>query len=175
MSDVKNKIDRYLTRLKNGEKCFEEFFKFAYAYIEAVAFKYLFDRSKTDDVVNVVYKAIYVNLEKFDARKNGLAWIYEITKNEAYKINRRDRAKYLFAEQNNLSTDSDNISETILEKHDLNVAISKLGDEYQSLIDMRIFQGMDIKTIAKIKGVHYSTAYRTLKKIYKILGNSMKE
>lgn len=175
MSEIGRKINSYLIRLKNKEKCFDEFFDFSFGYIAGIAFKYLTDKSHVDDVISSTFKSVYFNLGKFDADKNGSAWMYEIAKNEALKINQRISAKYVCVEYPEIPKDFDNVLTDILEEYDLQVAINELNDYERHLIDLRIYEEMDIRTIAKILNKKPWTVRRELKKIYKELENILND
>ncbi|MDE5593367.1 MAG: hypothetical protein K2I75_05480 [Clostridiales bacterium] len=75
-----------MARLKNGEDCLKEFIDYSRGYLQYVAYKYLIDKSLTEDAIFLAYDRILQALPTFDDTKNGLAWIVKITQNEAYNI-----------------------------------------------------------------------------------------
>ena len=163
MSKINKTISSYLARLKNGEKCSEEFYDYSYGYIEAIAYKYLADKSKTDEIVNNTFGSVFRNLYKFDPKDNGLVWLYELAKTEALELN----GKYNLRAE--VAADTDCPFDNASAKFALYHAISRLDEDDQNLIDMRILQDLDINTIARLKGMSKREVCKNIERIYKLL------
>ena len=173
MRTSREQIDEYLSKLQRGEDCLKEFIDYTRGYLRYIAYKYLIDKSLTDDVIFLSYDKILRAVQSFDKTKNGQAWIVKITQNEAYKFNRegsRDVAldEYTADLSNNSPSENDNIN-----KYDIERAMARLDEQESSIVERKIFMGMTVREIAKEMNIPKSTvAYifkQALKKIEKYL------
>lgn len=172
MSSTKE-INEYLTRLKNGEQCLEEFFNAVSGHIKVIAYKYLVDKSFVSDVVMNTFYKVFDNIQSFDELQSGKAWISRIAQNEAYSINNRER-KHNHASLDDISeevaciTDNSRSLEFVV---DLQNALSKLDETDRKIVELRIFEDKIFEEIADELGMYVGTVHkrftRSVKKINK--------
>lgn len=166
MKTTRENINKYLSKLKRGEDCLVEFIDYSRGYIKYIAYKYLTDKSLTEDVIYSVYNKILHNIQSFDKSKNGLAWIVKITQNEAYSVNSLEKKQKggiitcKTTEQTEFNEDQKLLSFTVER------AMSKLEDFERELIEYNIFMGMTIREIASLTNIPKSTVAYKLKQAF---------
>lgn len=174
MKTTRDNINNYLSRLKKGEDCLEEFINYSCGYLKYIAYKYLADKSLVDDVIFLAYDKILQALQTFDNTKNGLAWIVTITKNEAYKLNRDETSKDISLEAYKNIIDYNSREETAcVYTYDIERAMSYLNEQERTIVEYSVYMDMPVREIAKHMDIPKSTvAYalkRALKKMEKYL------
>lgn len=155
-----------MKRLKNGERCLENFFHAASGYIKFVAYYYLVDKSFVDDVVNSTLYNIFDNIQTFDENQSGKAWISKIAQNEAYVINNRER------KHNHTSLDE--VSEEVACTTDdykkldfmsaLQNSLSELGETDRQILIFRLIDDMTFEEIASRLDMCVGTVYKRFKR-----------
>lgn len=167
----KDDIYEYLKRLKNGERCLDEFFYAVSGFMRYIAYKYLVDKSFAHDVVTNAFYKVIDNIGKFDDSHNGMAWICKITQNEAYAINNRER-RYAYV---SLDDVKEEVACTVDETENLEFsaaldkALSKLPEQDRKMVEMRVVFSMTYQEIATTFGMHVSTAYKRVQSALKIV------
>lgn len=170
MRTTRDNINKYLTRMKDGEDCLREFIDYSRGYIRYIAYKYLIDKSLVEDVIFSAYDKIIQALPSFDKTKNGLAWIVKIAQNEAYKLNRdvalNDVAleDYKNALSDNCPDENDSIN-----KYDVERAVAHLSEQERTIIEYKVYMGMTVREIAGLMNIPKSTVAYTLKQALKTL------
>lgn len=165
MSSTKE-INEYLKRLKDGERCLEEFFHAASGHIKLVAYHYLVYKSFVDDVVNSTFYKIFDNIQTFDEHQSGKAWISKIAQNEAYSINNRER------KHNHASLDevSEEIACTIDDSKRLELmaalqnSLSELDETDREIAIFRLIDDMTFEEIASKMNMYVGTVYKRYQK-----------
>lgn len=161
-----NEINEYLIRLKNGEKCLDDFFCAASGYIKIIAYKYLIDKSFVNDVVTTTFFKIFDNIQTFDELQNGKAWVSKIAQNEAYTINNRER-KHCHASLDEVSeeiactTDDSNSLEFVAA---LQNALNKLEETDREIVELRVFEDLTYEEIAQKLNMYVGTVYKRFKR-----------
>ena len=98
MDVFKKKIRKLLIKVsKNDKKALEELFLETKEFLYTIAIKYLFDKSKAEDIVSEVFLKIVDKIDTFDKSKEALPWMVQICKNQCIDQNRRD--SYRFTER----------------------------------------------------------------------------
>lgn len=168
-----NEITEYLIRLKNGERCLEKFFHAASGYIKFVAYYYLVDKSFVDDVVNSTLFKIFDNIQTFDERQSGKAWISKIAQNEAYTINNRER-KHNHASLDEINEEVACITDDSKKSEFMSAfdnSLSKLDEIDKKIVMFRLINDMTFEEIASRLNMYVGTVYkrfqRSAKKINK--------
>ncbi len=176
MKDIGREIQKYLVRLKNGEDCFEKFYMLASAYVQYIAYKYLVDKSFTDDVVINTFSRVSKSIESFDENKNGYAWICKIAQNEAYKINSREMREELPLDSlEYFSDDANEIEDQIHDKFNVERSIAELDETDMKIIELRIYKLMSFKEIAKELDMPIATIYYRLTASYKTIKEKLEQ
>lgn len=159
--DSTNEITEYLKRMKNGERCLEEFFSAASGYIKFVAYYYLVDKSFLDDVVNSTLFKIFDNIRTFDENQSGKAWISKITQNEAYTINNRER-KHNHAALDDINEEvacTTDDSEKLEFMAALNNSLIELDETDKNIVVFRLINDMTFEEIASRLNMYVGTVY----------------
>ncbi len=164
-----------MKRLKNGEKCFDEFFYAVSGYIKYVAYKYVIDKSFVNDVVMSTFCKIIDNIQMFDEHQNGMAWISKIAQNESYTINNRER------KHNHISLDeiSEEIACTIDESKELEFvaalhsSINELDEIDREIVEMRVFQNLTFEEIAHRLNMYVGTVHKRFKRSAKKINDDI--
>lgn len=169
--DLREVVNKYLRRLKDGDDCFDEFFNRTSCYIEFIARKYLYDKSHAGDVIIETYTTVWRNLSKFDENRNGYALICKIAKNAALKCNERER---YHVDESAAAVDAgtkieygpSNDTEEII---DLYAAIQSLPEQDRGIVEARFIYDKKLQEIADEFGVTVGTVHNRLIKCVKIL------
>lgn len=170
MKTTRDNINNYLSRLKKGEDCLEEFIDYSCGYLKYIAYKYLADKSLIDDVIFLSYDKILHALPTFDDTKNGLAWIVTITKNEAYKLNRDEIYRDLSLEEyKNIITYNSHEETACVDIYDIERAMSYLNEQERTIVEYSVYMDMTVREIAKQMDIPKSTVAYTLKQALKKL------
>lgn len=170
-----NEINEYLIRLKNGERCIDDFFCAASGYIKLVAYKYLVDKSYVNDVVTTTFFRIFDNIQTFDESQSGKAWISKIAQNEAYSINNRER-KHSYvpleevSEEIACTTDESGTLEFVAA---LQNAITKLDAIDRQIVELRVYEDMTYEEIAKMLDMYVGTVYKRFKSSVKKINDEI--
>jgi len=172
---TREKVNKFLERLKNGEDCLEDFIDYSRGYIQYIAYKYLIDKSQVDDAVFSAYDRILQAIQSFDSSNNGLAWIVKIAQNEAYKLNRKEPGNNVALEDyKNMLADNKPYDDDCLNRYDLERAIERLDEKERLMIEYRIFMDLTMREIAEQMDIPLSTAAYILKQALKKLKKYLK-
>lgn len=169
MKTTRDRINKYLSMLKDGEDCLQDFIVYSRGYIQYIAYKYLLDKSLVEDVVFSVYDKILRTISTFDSSQNGLAWVVKIAQNEAFKLNRGYREQSAFTEQNVNACALESCENKSIDKYDLDRAIERLDERERNVIYCKIFLDMTIREIAVQTDMPKSTVAHILKQALKKL------
>ncbi len=171
MRTTRDKINKYLSKLKNGEDCLIEFIDYSRGYIKYIAFKYLLDKSLIEDVIFSVYDKILHNIQSFDKSKNGLAWIVKITQNETYFVNNSELTQKGSIGTRNTNEQVEFDEDRRLLSFSVERAMDKLDESEREIVEYNIFMGLTIREIAKILNIPKSTvAYKLKTALNKLKG-----
>ena len=172
--DMHDLINNYLERLKNGDKCFDEFYKSVSWCVTYIANRYLADKSFVEDVVINTFDRIANNIGSFNVGGNGYAWVCKIAQNESLNINRREsRPEVTLNSLEQAAVAQPDISPE--ESLDLVRAIDELDKDAKALFESRFLHGKYIAEIAEEFHISVGTVNNRLNKIYKTLYKKLSE
>lgn len=164
--DSTNEINEYLKMLKYEKRGANELYNAVSGSIKYIAFKYLVDKSLTNDVVTNTFCKIFDNIGSFDENKNGKAWISKIAQNEAFTINNNER-KHVHASLDDIdeeiactADDSSDLEFVV----DLQNALAKLDEKDREIIELRLFEDRTFEEIASKLNMHVGTVYKTFQR-----------
>ncbi|MCH5161602.1 MAG: sigma-70 family RNA polymerase sigma factor [Clostridiales bacterium] len=165
------KINKYLNRLKRGDRCFDELMKCSMGYVGYVVYKNLVDKSFFGDAVSETYRNVVRYICTLDTSGNPLGWLCKIAQNEAYKINKREQKR----EEVGIEDVRDNCithdtTERVLEAVDLYRALDRLDETDRRVIEYIFFEDKSHKEISE--ELHISigdVAYRKKSALKKLL------
>ncbi len=167
--DRHKKVTEYLMRLKNGEDCFEEFYKYASGYVQHIAYIYTFDKSLIKDVIAITFTRIIIKLDKYDESYSGFSWLCKIAHNESICMNRREVRPETSLEDLTIQLSEEPKRDSPELLYDVERAIESLDEESRKLIEYRIYKEMTYEQIREVTGMSIGTIHNKLKKCYRIL------
>lgn len=142
------------------------------------------DASALDDLTQITFIKVWQNIKKFKQDKNFRTWLYTIAKNTAYDyFKKKKTTPFSFFEDSEGNNKLENISEDeilpleLLGKADaakeLEIALSKISDQYRIILLMRYKDGFSLQEISEILNLPYNTVksqhQRGLKALRQIL------
>ena len=170
-----NEINEYLKRLKNGDKCLDDFFYAVSGHIKFIAYKYLTDKSFISDVVMNTFCKILDYIQGFDEQQNGKAWISKIAQNEAYSINKRE-SKHRHASLDEVSEElvcTTDASISLDFAAGLQNALNELDEIDREIVEYRIFEDLTFEEIAQRLNMYVGTVYKRFKRSVKKINNDI--
>ncbi len=176
MAADRKKIIKYLQRLGEGDKCFDEFMACSIDYVGYVAYKNLVDKSFLGDAVNETYRNVIRYIHTLKADGNPIAWLCKIAQNEAYKINNRAlKRREEFVEDIDDAVTAHDCTDSVLQAIDLYRAIERLDEIDRKIIEYIFFEEKKYNEISSELGISVSDiSHRkksALKKLLKFLSD----
>jgi RNA polymerase sigma-70 factor, ECF subfamily len=167
------------TMEENDKKLVEDFLGGDSSVFEKLVKKYLKpvynflyqltnDRAALDDLAQITFIKAWKNIKKFDLDRNFKTWLFAIAKNTAYDYFKKKKtipfSNFTDAEGNNKLeniTDNEILPLEFLEKVEaakkLEVALSKISDQYRLVLTMHYKEDFSLQEIAEILGLTYNT------------------
>jgi len=126
------------------------------------------DQSVLDDLTQETFLKVWKNIKKFDSDKSFKTWVFTIAKNTAYDYFKKKKtipfSNFIDAEGNNKLeniSDQDILPLELLEKADaakeLEVALTKISEQYRIILLMRYKDDLTLQEIAEILNLPYNT------------------
>lgn len=178
--DDRTKINKCLMRLKRGERCFDELVRVSIGYVGFVVHKSLTDKSFLQEAIDSAYMSAVKYIQSVDGGKNAFAWLCTVARNEAYKINERERRRRsseieLDAAETQ-AADAENVDDDArLGIMDLYNALDRLDELDKTVIECIYLEGLGYKEIAARLGISVSDVHyrkkRALKKLLEFLSD----
>jgi|BioPla2DNA2_1021312.scaffolds.fasta_scaffold46386_3 RNA polymerase sigma-70 factor (ECF subfamily) len=170
MDKLVQQINKIILKISKGDiNALDDLFSLTSRMLLFMAKKYLNDKSFAEDIVSEVYLIVARKASTFDKNKNGLNWLYKITRNTALNFN----AKRRFGSNIEYNDDIkiiDNVDiDDWLDKILIHNALSVLSQEEKRLIYLRYWEGLTIKEISEQLNQPMSTVYDAMKRVLKKL------
>lgn len=176
MRDKKDKkIGKLIVSIACGkESALNELFYSTEEQMYFVAYRYLRDKTKIQDVLNDAYFKIYRSSTSYKPHKSAINWIYTIVKNTALTYTGRD----ISLNEQEL-TDVSSVTSDFVDKcvEDLTVkqALESLDTESRTVLVMRFWGGYTFDEIAKELSMSRTTTYDRYKTALKSVEKYIKE
>ncbi|MEH6890072.1 sigma-70 family RNA polymerase sigma factor [Bacillus sp. JJ864] len=160
---------------KGNDAAFEQLISLHQDQLYRTAYMYVQNKEDALDIVQeTVYKA-YVSLEQLQKPNFFLTWLTRILIHNAYQVlNEKKKVQQL--EDRREYKDVRNIANGIEQNIDLQVAIGKLDENYQTVIILHYYYDLPINQIAWHMNVPEGTVktylHRARKSLKKLLGGS---
>lgn len=143
-------LEKIFLELKQGNKeNFEEFYKKYNKLVYKIAFSILKNRENSEDVVQDVFKKIYLLESNKLPDKGYISWIYSVTKNQSLMALRKNK--------NNIDLDliyeiedENNEIENLIDKEKYNKLISNLNEKEREIVSLKVLANMPFKDISKV-------------------------
>jgi RNA polymerase sigma-70 factor, ECF subfamily len=140
------------------------------ASLNKIAYTYLKDWGKAEDVVQEVFISCYKSLDNFREEASYKTWLYRITVNKCIDQTRKKRLFDYFSvnELRNLiiKTNQSAESEVFLQtdKHELANAVMKLPIKYREVVVLYYYECLSIKEVSHITELNAHTVKTRLKR-----------
>jgi RNA polymerase sigma-70 factor, ECF subfamily len=140
------------------------------ASLNKIAFTYLKDWGKAEDVVQEVFISCYKSLDDFREEAAYKTWLYRITVNKCIDQTRKKRLFDYFSVnelrdlfmKTNQSAESEVFLHT--DKHELANAVMNLPIKYREVVVLYYYECLSIKEIAHITDLNAQTVKTRLKR-----------
>lgn len=131
-------------------------------YLVRLAFSFVKERTKAEDIVQDVFLRYYINLEKFEGRSSVKTFLYRITVNECHNHFRSwaHRKIELSNKLNLASPEKNSAEETALaseKSSEVAVAVGKLPVKYREVIWLHYYAELSIKEISEVLKISDNT------------------
>lgn len=160
MSYFREQINKILLKIKQGEYKYKNILVSKYwDNLLHIAFKYARNKSNAEDILMKSFTRCFRYIHRFDETQDGYNWLYEIIKKCAFTENEKEVEEIpLDNVHHHLS--SEDFSDRIEVKIMVETALKTLPQRAQTLIELRIFEDMTYKEIAKKLGMQISNAHK---------------
>lgn len=176
MRDKNDKmIGKLITSLALGkDSALDEIFYRTKEQMYFVAYRYLRDKDKIQDVLNDSYFKIYRASASYKPSQSARNWMYTIVKNTALTYTRKDIS---LAEEELTDVSSFTVSfvDDCIDNINLKNALMQLDKESRNAIVMKFWGGYTFEEIAKELQIPMTTLYGRYKAALKIISKYIKE
>ena len=154
-------VNKLIVKIAHGDsRALEMLFDLTKKPLFYVAKMYLSDKNNAEDVLSETYLKLVRNAKNFDKSKNGYNWLYEITKNTALNMNRKNDIGKL--DDNELIYEC---LEGLINRIAVERAMSELEADEKRIIYEYFFERKTIQQIADRLHKSKSTVHGYLMKI----------
>lgn len=162
-------VNKLIVRIAQGDsRALDLLFDATKKPLNYVAMTYLTDKSKAEDVLSEVYLKIVKNAKYFDKSKNGYNWLYEITKNTALNMNRKDNNRLAPLDD---SAPTYECFDGLINKITVESALAELAEDERRIIYEYFFEKKTVQEIADRLNLSKSSAHGRITKILNKLKN----
>ncbi|MCU9614345.1 sigma-70 family RNA polymerase sigma factor [Caldibacillus lycopersici] len=167
-------------QIKEKEIIFEQLMKEYGEPLARLAFTYVKDRGRAEDIVQDVFIKVFHKLHEFRGDSSIQTWLYRITVNRCHDELRSWAFRKIYVSNQGLElerTSTDQTPELKLikkqENQQLGQALLRLPIKFREVIILFYYQDMSIETIAEVLNISASTVktrlFRARKKLSKII------
>ena len=132
-----------------------------------LAFTYVKDIHKAEDIIQDVFLKVYANLHQFKGESSFKTYLYRITINQCKDYLKSWSFKNLFFTEKNIEYSFDSFESTVLrfeENYELGMKILDLPIKYREVIILHYYQDYSISEIATLLTVSESTIHTRLRR-----------
>ena len=124
-------------------------------YLNRLAYAFVKDEGKAEDIVQEVFIRYYLNLEKFEGRSSVKTYLYRITVNECHNYFKSwaYRKMELSNLVNNLLTHNRTPEEELLQKEQekyIAIKVNKLPNKYMEVLWLHYFAELTVQEIGEV-------------------------
>ncbi len=168
------------------KKAFDKLFCKYAGVVKAIAFRYVQDWQKADDIVQECFIKIYKKIEQYEGRGSFEGWIKRIAVNTALKYVKDLQKSYTLdvddmqvAEEETEEVNNKNTKSLILNtdfsKEEILEVVASLPTGFRTVFSMYVLDGYQHKEIAEILGISESTSKTQLLRARKLLQKKLFE
>lgn len=132
-----------------------------------LAFTYVKDIHKAEDIIQDVFLKVYANLHQFKGTSSFKTYLYRITINQCKDYLKSWSFKNLFFTEKNIEYSLDSFESTVIrfeENYELGMKILDLPIKYREVIILHYYQDYSISEIATLLTVSESTIHTRLRR-----------
>ncbi len=166
--------DLILQSQKGDQEAFAQIYDLFFERI----YKYIFFRTKqveeAEDLTSLVFLKVWQNLDKYKIKKDTKfsTWLFQVARFTLIDYYRKNKEDINIEDIGGLKSEANNI-EVKAQISEAKEYLSQLPESYQTVINLRYFQGLDFKQIGKIMGKTPVSVrvlcHRALKKLSKLM------
>lgn len=175
MSSLGQKVNYIIAKIKRGDKlAYNSLYDLTYQHLKIVAYNYLFDKTKLDDVLNESYFRVFKYIKTCNRKKDGYNWMCKIVQNVAYDFNKQ-YSVYISIDKLECDRFFTDMDEKLIETNMLMSEIRNFSNTDQKILLLRFWWDLPIRDIADKLCMKKSTVHNRIKVLLKILFNKLKE
>lgn len=176
-NEERQEINELLLRIKNGDPtAAEQLFARTKIDIKRIAHIYLNNPRNDEEVLQEVFIRIGVSIGTYNSLRDGYTWIYTITKNVAFTINKQEKRSIATESQiiENAPAQTDEFAEMEMSIF-LEQTMSKLSERDQQIAKMLFLENQQQVDIARALGISEAAVSQRKAKILRILSKYYKK
>ena len=157
-------VNSIISRIADGDRqALDSLYRNFSGLFFSMAKKYLYDKSKAEDVVSKVLLRLVKSAKTFKRGHNGLNWLFKSIHNEAIDTNKADGKNCAI----NIDDRPDicavlNLEETIINDMSLKEGLEGLSETERKALYYKFWEGLTVREIAKVTAASRSTAQRII-------------
>lgn len=156
------------------EGAFDELFNTTKEQMYFVAYRYLRDKSKIQDVLNDSYFKIYRASTSFNTKQSARNWMYTIVKNTALTYTRRDILRNE-EELTEIHSCADDFVDNCIDDISVKAVLDALDSDSRTIIVMKFWGGYTFEEISNDMQLPLTTLYGRYKAALKNISAAIKE
>lgn len=174
-----------IDKLKDcDKKAFGKLFHKYAGIVKAIAYRYVKDWHKADDIVQETFIIIYKKIEQFKGRGSFEGWMKRIAVNVSLKFIKNEQKRrdgniddFQIAEENKTEVNEEDMKSLIesveFSKEEIMEAIMSLPKGFRTVFSMYVLDGFQHKEIAEKLGISESTSKTQLLRARKKLQSQL--
>lgn len=149
-------------------------------YLMRLAYSFVKERTKAEDIVQDVFIRYYTNLEKFEGRSSVKTFLYRITVNECHnyfkswtyrKIELTNKLTPLFPNKSS----AEDVALAVEKSSKLAQAVSKLPLKYREVLWLYYYAELSVREITEVLKIPDNTVKTRLARARQQLGSTFSE
>lgn len=178
MQEITNEV---LTKAAEGDiEAFEVIYKAHAGFVYNVAYRVLYNKQDTEELVQEVFLNIYRNLKNFRFQSSFKTWVYRITANCAINYSKkmsreREKQKKYYQNINPWQIAVEPATENESHEEIIGLLLKTLGTDQRMCLVLRDIEGLSYREIAKTLKIGINTVRSRLKRAREKLLNMKKE
>lgn len=173
MSKYTKEINALLKKIQNNDSnALKLLIDATSNHLEKVAYLYLKNKTKVQDVIVDVYERVWRYIDAFDAERDGYNWLCGIVKNTAYTYNRQESERFDRQEVEETVIDERADFDRLIEEIDLHGALEDLQKEECEILMRRFYYGESLREIGRAMGCSKTIVHKRLRNILKKIKKS---
>ncbi|MGB1103888.1 MAG: RNA polymerase sigma factor [Crocinitomicaceae bacterium] len=170
--------DEFIPKIKEGNKlAFKELYEATAPLFKGIAYRYLHDEAKAEDVLQETYIKIYKSIASYTGEGNFEGWMKRILVNNCLNYIKKEK-KFAFDSLNGTPDQPDRPWDSVIEHlsfEEIVGLIENLPTGYKAVFNMAVFEGYSHKEIGEALGITASASRSQLTKAKASLKEELKK